>query len=90
MHEDLGFSPAKQGHKVKDQESQRVDLEIFQIHFFFLLQKISFSVKLKFLLEMDHFFRAVDHGQGLVFLQDILQAVSGDEEKFAFLLNYPN
>ena len=86
MHEDLGFSPAKQGHKVKDQESQRVDLEIFQIHFFLL----SFSVKLKSLLEMNHFFRAVDHGEGLVFLQDILQAVSGDEEKFAFLLNYPN
>ena len=90
MHEDLGFSPAKQGHKVKDQESQRVDLEIFQIHFFSYCKKISFSVKLKSLLEMNHFFRAVDHGQGLVFLQDILQAVSGDEEKFAFLLNYPN
>ena len=42
MHEDLGFSPAKQGHKVKDQESQRVDLEIFQIHFFLLMQKNKF------------------------------------------------
>ena len=52
--------------------------------------KFFISVKLKSLLEMNHFFRAVDHGQGLVFLQDILQAVSGDEEKFAFLLNYPN